>query len=71
MIYSDYSTQPRAVKQADESASDIEARLRELRILLFGDQHPNPKEFRDLVRSTRLFEHANDAVEKYIREELQ
>ena len=58
MIYSDYSTQPRAVKQADESASDIEARLRELRILLFGDQHPNPKEFRDLV-------------EKYIREELQ
>lgn len=65
MIYSDYSTQPRDLTQAP-SADDVKARLRDLRCALWDGLPPDADTFRDIVRSTRLFENKEEIVEEYI-----
>lgn len=70
MLYSDYSTHPREVNQITISPEETKAKLRELKIMLFGNIVPAPAEFINLVRSTRMFENQMDIVEQFIREEL-
>jgi hypothetical protein len=69
MIYSDYSLHPREVSQAP-TEQDVASKLRALRIALWGDKVGDGKSFREIVRSTRLFEQHSGIVEKYIREEF-
>ena len=68
MIYSDYSTSPREVAQSAPSDKVLD-RLQELRTALWGDGPADADAFRDVVKSTRLFEGNDDAVE-YIRGEF-
>lgn len=69
MIYSDYSIHPREVSQAP-AEEDVTNKLQALRIALWGDKAGDGKSFREIVRSTRLFEQHSGIVEKYIREEF-
>lgn len=69
MIYSDYSTHPRQVKQA-QTASDKEDtldRLRRFKQVIYGDGlGGDPLAFRQIVLATRLFDGELDAVEEFI-----
>lgn len=69
MIYSDYSIHPREVSQAPVE-QDVTNKLRALRTALWGDKPGDGKSFREIIRSTRLFEQHSGIVEKYIREEF-
>lgn len=70
MIYSDYSTQPRDVRNAPVADQDVLARLRELRLILFGESIPQAGEFMNIIRSTRMFEDKLELVQQFIGEEL-
>jgi hypothetical protein len=70
MIYSDYSTQPRDLEAPALADDDVIGRLRELRLILFGETNPDAIEFMKIIRSTRMFENNLKLVEKYIREEI-
>jgi Histidine kinase-, DNA gyrase B-, and HSP90-like ATPase len=70
MIYSDYSTQPRDVRNAPVSNDAVIARLRELRLILFGESVPEPAEFMNIIRSTRMFEDKLELVQQFLGEEL-
>jgi hypothetical protein len=67
MVYSDYSTHPRDVKQTP-SGGGVTDRLDDLRRALWGNAAGNAGAFRDIVKSTRLFDDYTDDVENYIRE---
>ncbi|MFY3854344.1 ATP-binding protein [Achromobacter xylosoxidans] len=67
MVYSDYSTNPREVSQAP-SNQDVRDLLYDLKRALWGDLPGNAEAFRDIVRSTRLFDAHSEIVEKYIQE---
>ena len=66
MIYSDYSTHPRDVSQMPQ-VDDVKDRLDDLRRALCGDGPGNADAFRDIVRSTRLFDDHGEIVENYIQ----
>lgn len=66
MIYSDYSTHPRDVSQMPQ-VENVTDRLDELRSALWGDMPGNAEAFRDIVKSTRLFDHHGEIVENYIK----
>jgi hypothetical protein len=68
MIYSDFSTHPREISQANTNESEILDRLKDLRLALYGEGLGDPLTFMQIVRSTRLFENQLDTAEKYIRE---
>ena len=70
MIYSDYSTAPRQVDQSPVGADQIEGRLAALKALLFGDQPGDAESFREVVRSTRIFENHTAKAERFIAEEF-
>ncbi|MCY1163820.1 DNA mismatch repair protein MutL [compost metagenome] len=70
MIYSDYSSHPREVRQAPAS-DDALGNLRNLRDALWGDGPGNASAFIEVIRSTRLFEQCEEIVDKYIREEFR
>jgi len=69
MIYSDYSTSPREVNQIP-SIQEVKDSLHDLKIALWGDAPGDETAFRDIVRSTRLFNEHNDIVEEYINGEF-
>jgi len=66
MVYSDYSTNPREVSQT-RSVQDVRDRLRDLKRALWGDALGNAEAFRDVVRSTRLFDDHGEIVDEYIQ----
>ncbi len=68
MIYSDYSTHPREINQRSLDGSQALERLRSLRKVLYGDGPGDANAFRQIVRSTRLFDDQMDMAEQYIRE---
>lgn len=70
MIYSDYSTQPRDVRNAPVGNEEVIARLRELRLILFGESIPQAGEFMNIIRSTRMFDDKIELVKQFIGEEL-
>ena len=71
MIYSDYSTHPRDVSQVPPDDSVVMDRLRALRNAMSDGPPINAAGFREIVRSTRLFENHMAIAEKYIVEEFQ
>lgn len=71
MIYSDFSTSPREVKQLiEDSAEEVYGRLQTLKNILTAHGKPDADIFREVVRSTRMYTGRMDAVEKFIAEEL-
>lgn len=71
MIYSDFSTRPREVKQASLDRGDVMERLRVLKEVLFDKCEADADAFREVVRSTRLFGEYMNMVEQFIAEEFQ
>ena len=69
MIYSDYSTHPQEVSQMPADHDVIE-RLCALRAALWGDATGDADAFREVVRSTRLFEQHMAIVDQYIDQEF-
>jgi hypothetical protein len=70
MVYSDYSTHPREVGQSAIEADRTVERLIALRAAI-GGPATDAALFREVVRSTRLFERQMEIVEKFIREEFK
>lgn len=68
MIYSDYSTSPRDVRQIETEAVDGIDTLIRLRIALFGEHGGTAEEFLRIVKSTRLFDGQQQLIEKFIGE---
>jgi len=68
MIYSDYSTTPREVGRTAVDEVEHLERLRNLKMVLFGDGPGNADTFLQIVRSTRLFEGQTELAEKFVRE---
>jgi len=69
MIYSDYSTHPHEVSQMPADLDVIE-RLCALRAALWGGATGDAGAFREVVKSTRLFEMHMEIVEQYIEQEF-
>tara|TARA_R110002126_G_scaffold144276_17_gene290353 strand:- start:559 stop:1980 length:1422 start_codon:yes stop_codon:yes gene_type:complete len=69
MVYSDFSTSPREVSQIP-STKDVWSRLDDLKNALWGNQPGNSEAFRDIVRSTQLFDVHSEMVEQYIKKEF-
>jgi hypothetical protein len=70
MIYSDYSTHPRDVQQPETDDETVMERLRVLRKSVFDGSNIDAEGFRQIMRSTRLFEKHLDTAEDFIREEF-
>ena len=68
MIYSDYSTHPRLVTQAQSDEHQALDRLKSLKQAIYGDNPGDPTAFLQIVRSTRLFEGQIETAEKFIQE---
>lgn len=68
MIYSDYSTNPREVSQSGFDEAQVLERLTGLRNALYGTAPGDPRQFLEIIRSTRLFENHLDIAENFIRE---
>lgn len=71
MIYSDFSTHPRDIRQNGTSQEEINERLSALKQCLFGDGEVDVESFREVMRSTRFFVGFEDAAEEYIMKELK
>lgn len=70
MIYSDYATSPRQISRPTFTEDEIRDRLKALKTALFGDDVVDAAGFREVVRSTRLFDRHMEAAERFIAEEL-
>ena len=69
MIYSDYSTHPRQLKQSVMSVDTVVEKLAALKSVLSHDKSCTAEQFREVMRSTRLFEDHLETAEAFIREE--
>ena len=70
MIYSDFATHPRAVKQPTLESKDVEERLMALKNVLFGNGAADADVFREVMQSTRLFVDHKSIVEQFIAKEF-
>lgn len=70
MIYSDYSTHPREVNQLPTDDGSITVRLHALKQVIAGNTAADARTFREILKSTRLFENHMDIAEQFIREEF-
>jgi hypothetical protein len=70
MIYSDYSTQPRQVTQDAADKELVTERLKTLRNAFGGISTMSADDFREIVRSSRLFEGHMDLAEAFIEREF-
>jgi len=70
MIYSDFSTSPRDLSQARLNTDEVVDKLKALKDVLDTSGPFDNEAFREVLRSTRLFEPHSDVVEKYIGGEL-
>jgi hypothetical protein len=68
MIYSDYSTHARDVKQTSISESDVLNRLKQIKRAIYGDGPGDPKMFLQIVRSTHLLDGHVERAEKMIED---
>lgn len=71
MIYSDYSTHPRQVKQSAMDKDAVNEKLVRLKNALSHDTDCSAEHFREVMRSTRIFEDHLDIAEEFIRERLK
>lgn len=70
MIYSDYSTNPRELRQTALGHIDVREKLSRLKAALFGESAGNAKDFQDIMASTRMFVGHEEITEKFIAEEF-
>jgi hypothetical protein len=70
MIYSDYSLHPRQVSQTSQDLEEVKGRLRMLRDAFADDTAMDASGFREIVRSTRLFDSHMDIAEQFVTEEF-
>lgn len=70
MVYSDYSTRPREVNQLSTNDSSVTLRLHALKKVIAGNTLGDARVFREILKSTRLFENHMDIAEQFIREEF-
>ena len=70
MIYSDYATSPRHFTRPTFTDDEIRDRLHALKAALFGNEPVDATNFREVIRSTRLFDGHMEAAERFIAEEL-
>jgi hypothetical protein len=70
MIYSDYSLTPREVSQVTDDKDAVLVRLRALRDAFSDDTTMGARGFREIVRSTRLFDSQMDVADQFIAEEF-
>lgn len=70
MIYSDYSTNPRELRQTGLLKEEVRGRLARLKAALFEGDEGNAKSFRDIMASTRMFVGHEDITEQFITEEF-
>lgn len=70
MIYSDFSTHPREIQQVQIAEDAVIDRLKVLKDTLFNGCEADADAFREVVRSTRLFEAHMEIAEQFIREEF-
>ena len=68
MIYSDYSTHPREVRQLAADRGNALERLKSLKQALYGDGPGDPQAFLKILRSTSLFDGQIETAEKFIAE---
>jgi hypothetical protein len=66
MIYSDYATNPGKVEHRPVDKDTTLERLRDLHRVLCGDGAANADVFREVVRSTHLFDDNDELVEQFI-----
>lgn len=71
MIYSDYSTSPREVSQADIDSDQAYDKLKLLSKALFSSGEFNSETFREIINSTRQFTTHQDLVDKFIKENMK
>lgn len=71
MIYSDFSTHPKEVGQSSLDKGAVMERLRGLKDVLFGSGETDAGVFREVMRSTRLFDDHANIVEHFIAEEFR
>ena len=71
MIYSDFSTHPRDVRQSRTSREEINERLTALKDCIFRDGEFDAESFREVMRSTRFFVGYEDVAEEYIAKEAK
>jgi hypothetical protein len=71
MIYSDYSTAPRAVEPAVLEDAEVEQRLVALKAALFGGDPGDAAGFRDVLASIRLFDQHMDHVDGFVAREFK
>jgi hypothetical protein len=70
MIYSDYALHPREVSQIPSDAHTVTDRLRALKSVFSDDATMSAGRFREIIRSTRLFDSQMDIAEQFIGEEF-
>jgi hypothetical protein len=70
MIYSDYATSPREVEQVLIDEDQVREKLTALKTTLFGQQRGDPAQFREVLRSARIFDRHMEVAEAFIREEF-
>jgi hypothetical protein len=70
MIYSDYALHPREVFRSGEEEKAVLERLRSLKDAFSDNTTIRGDEFREIVRSTHLFDAHIDLAEKFIAEEF-
>lgn len=70
-IYSDFSTHPKEMQQIRIDEDTVMNRLGKLRDVLLGEHEIDIESFRDVVRSTRLFDSHMKLVEQFIRKEFK
>jgi len=68
MIYSDYSIHPREISQSAIDESRTLERLRRLKQVIYGDGPGDPNAFRQILRSTHLFDGQSELAERFISE---
>jgi len=70
MIYSDFSTHPREIRQTQIPENEVIDRLKEIKTILFDNGKSDPVIFEEVVRSTRLFDYYSTLIEEFIQKEF-
>ena len=70
MIYSDFSMNPKEMISPIMDNAEILSKLSQLNQILNQDGKMTPKNFREIVQSTKLFEDHEELLEEFIKEEL-
>lgn len=69
MIYSDYSTSPREIKQDEVDETKLQEHLKDIKEVIFGSTSFDPDKFRNIIISTNLFKDHIESVDFFIKEQ--